>query len=147
MVRRRAQVKTLLCFRLRLVSLYTLQKPSLRKGRSTIGGGLPYHISYGDVFAGVADIAVRFKALHAQCNASAHNGSVAGSCAPGKSSQAWIRPAMAVVSIKPSARSATPLYLGLSAVVNSCLMHRDLHRSPSMPPRFNAPIGSYDHHL
>ena len=113
----------------------------MRKGRSTTGGGLPYHISYGDLFAGSADVAVRFRALHAQGDASAHNDSVAGNCAPGRSSRAWIQPTIAAVSIKPSARSATPLNWGLSAVLNCCLMHRDLHRSPNFPPQ-NSPLPS-----
>ena len=77
----------------------------------------------------------RFKATHAQFDDLARNDSVAGNRAPGKSSRACIRSAIAAVSIKPSARSATPLNWGLSAVVNFCLMHRDLHRSPNFPPR------------
>ena len=56
----------------------------MRKGRSTTRGGLPCHISYGDLFAGSADVAVGFKASHAQCDASAHNDLVAGNCAPEK---------------------------------------------------------------
>ena len=36
-------------------------------------GGEPYHISYGDLFPGFALVAVRFRALHAQDIASAHN--------------------------------------------------------------------------
>ena len=82
---------------------------------------------------------MRFKASHAQFDASAHNGSVAGNCAPGKSSRAWIRPTIATVSIKPSARSATPFNWGLSAIVNPCLILRNLHRSPKFPPRNSPP--------
>ena len=45
-------------------------------------------ISYGDLFAGLADVAVQFKASHAQCDGSVHNDSVAGNCALGKRSRA-----------------------------------------------------------
>ena len=47
----------------------------------------------GGLFAGLADVGVRFKASHAQCDGSAHNDLVAGNCAPEKNSRAWIRPA------------------------------------------------------
>ena len=33
-------------------------------------------MSFGDLLGGLADVAVRFKASHAQCDASAHNDSV-----------------------------------------------------------------------
>ena len=39
----------------------------------------------------------------------------------------------------PSARSPTPFNWGLSAVVNSCLIPRDLHRPPNFPPRNSPP--------
>ena len=120
LIRRRAQGKTLLCFRLRLVFPLHLAVAGLdERKKHNRGRGLPYHISYGDLFAGLADVAVWFKASHAQCDASAHNDSVAGNIALIKSSRAWIRPAIAAVSIKPSTRSATPFNWGLSAVVSS----------------------------
>ena len=78
------------------------------------------------------------KYLHAQRDAPAHNDSVARICAAGKSSQAWTGPAISAVSIKCSTRSSTPLNWVLSAVVNSCLIPLDLHRSQSFPWR-NAP--------
>ena len=56
-----------------------------------------------------------------------------------KRSRAWIRPAVAAVSIKPSARSAIPLHWGLSAVVIFCLIGLGLHRSPNSPPRNSPP--------
>ena len=83
---------------------------------------------------------MRFKASHVQCDVSAHTDSVAGYCAPGKNSRALIRSTIAAVSIKPSARSVTPLNWGLSAVVNSCFIPRDLHRSLNFPPRNSPPL-------
>ena len=56
-----------------------------------------------------------------------------------KSARAWIWPRIAAASIKPSGRSATPLNWGLSAVVNSCLILRDLQRSQNFPPRNSPP--------
>ena len=41
-------------------------------------------MSYGDPLSELAVVAVRFKAWHAQWDAPAHNGGVAGNCAPGK---------------------------------------------------------------
>ena len=61
-------------------------------------------ISYGDLFAGLADVAVRFKASHAQCDGSVPNDSVVGNFSLGKRSRASILPATATVPIKPSAR-------------------------------------------
>ena len=46
---------------------------------------------------------------------------------------------IAAVPIKPSARSATPLNWGLSAVMNSCLTLPGIHRSPNFPPKNSLP--------
>ena len=46
----------------------------LKKGHtSPAREGEPYHISYGDLFAGFLLVVVRFRALHTQDTASAHN--------------------------------------------------------------------------
>ena len=46
---------------------------------------------------------------------------------------AWRRVARVVSLIRANARSATPLYLGLSAGVNSCLIPRLRHSFPKSP--------------
>ena len=80
-------------------------------------GGKPFHISYGGLFPGFALVAVRFRALRAQDTASAHNDG--WDSAPGYNTRAWMRTVRAVSLISARDRSATPLYLGLSAGVNS----------------------------
>ena len=45
--------------------------PGRRNGCGDAGAALPCHISYGDLLPGLDVVAVRFKASHAQCTASA----------------------------------------------------------------------------
>ena len=100
----------------------------LKNGRTSPGrGGEPYHI-YGDLSPEFAVVAVRFRTWHAQDTASAHKDGWAG--APGCSTGAWMRAARVASLISANARSATPLYLGLSAGVNSCLIPRLRHNFP-----------------
>ena len=77
----RAQLNPLLPFQMGLVFPLHFIVARLRKGGSTAEGGLPCHISHVDVLAGLADVAVRFEASHAECDASAYNDSIAGNCA------------------------------------------------------------------
>ena len=51
-----------------------------------------------------------------------------------------MRAAAAASLISPSARLATPLYLGLSAGVNSCLIQRLRQSSPNAPPKNSLPL-------
>ena len=51
-----------------------------------------------------------------------------------------MRAASAASLISPNARSATPLYLGLSAGVNSCLIPRLRQSSPKTPPKNSLPL-------
>ena len=97
-------------------TFFVLQLPDVRKGRSTTEGVLTYHMSYGDLFSGLADIAARFKSIARPVR---RFGPQRFRC---RHLRACIRPATAAVSIKPSACSATPLNWRLSAVVNSCLI-------------------------
>ena len=56
-----------------------------------------------------------------------------------------MRAARAVSLIRARARSATPLYLGLSAGVNSCFMPRLRHKFPSSPPKKYPPLSDRTH--
>ena len=47
--------------------------------------------------------------------------------------------------ISARARSATPLYLGLSDGVNSCLMPRLRHKVPNSPPKISLPLSDRTH--
>ena len=79
--RHRVQVKTPMCFRLGLVFPLHLPVSRLEKRQKHYAKSLPCHISCGDLFAGLADVAVGFKSSHAQYDASAHKDSVAGNFA------------------------------------------------------------------
>ena len=56
-----------------------------------------------------------------------------------------MRAARAVSLISARARSATPLYFGLSAGVNSCLMPRLRHKVPNTPPEDSPPLSDRTH--
>ena len=56
-----------------------------------------------------------------------------------------MRAARAVSLIIARARSATPLYLGLSAGVNSCLMPHLRHNVPNSPPKNSPPLSNRTH--
>ena len=66
-------VIAVMCFWLKLVSLFILKR-WLARGTATSprGGGKPYHILYGDFSPGFAVVLVRFRTWHAQDIASAH---------------------------------------------------------------------------
>ena len=51
-----------------------------------------------------------------------------------------MRAATAASLISPNARSATPLYFGLSAGVNSCFIPRLRQSSPKAPPKNSLPL-------
>ena len=81
---------------------------------------------------------MRSRTWHTQDTASAHKDGSAS--ASGYSTGAWMLAARAVSLISANARSATPLYLGLSAGVNSCLMPRLRHSFPKSTPKNSSPL-------
>ena len=56
-----------------------------------------------------------------------------------------MRAARAVSLISARACSATPMYLGLSAGVNSCLMPRLQHKVPNSPPKHSPSLSDRMH--
>ena len=121
---------------------------SSSQGRSTTGGGLPYHISYSDLLAGLTDDAVWFKSSHAQCDALAHNDSLADKCPLGKSSRAWIRPRHCGRLNQTERALGYPIEL--RAVGHGeflCNTSRSYQVAKLSPAKITAPIGSDGHHL
>ena len=80
---------------------------------------------------------MRFRTCHAQDTASAHKDGYAG--APRYSTSVWMRVARVMSLISANACSVTPLYLGLSAGVNSCLIPCLRHSFLKFPPK-NSPL-------
>ena len=53
--------------------------------------------------------------------------------------------ARTVSLVRARARSSTPLYLGLSAGVNSCLVPRLPHNVPNSPSKHSPPLSDQTH--
>ena len=70
-------------------------------------GRLPCHISYGDFLFGSTVITVRCSVSHTQWDASVHNDAIAGDCAMGECSEAWVLSAISAPELKCRAPSAT----------------------------------------
>ena len=102
------------------------------------GRGEPYYISYGDLSPEFAVVTVRFMVWHVQDTASAHKDWQTGAHRYGTG--AWMRAARVASLISANTRFATPLYLGLSAGVNYCLISRLWHSFPKAPPKTSPPL-------
>ena len=111
---------------------FILRYPGLRNGNE-LCGGVPYHISYGKLSLGCAEVSVQINALHAQLPFSAHRLSPFGEALFGYSSNVCVlavRPAASIIAIW---RLATPFSSGVPAVASSCLIFSRVHSSNSYP--------------